>query len=367
MTVVPQSTGRPVILLADTDREYLRLLGSLLQESCTVRATHSAERALHAMTTHPLPDLVLLGINDPALHALPQETILPIPKPVHAFSLWTELRRRLPGRLPAPAGKLSQRRALVVEDDALLQQIVVEVLLDAGIGVQVASNGLEAMAILERECFDWILMDVQMPVMDGLAATREIRANPQQAERCIIALSCSDRETDRQDCLAAGMNDYLTKPVDPASLLAKLAEWIDQHSPSLAPDKVGSGKTDPTLAFDLAILDELAQGKLPRIQKYAHNFNTTVAAGLVKIDQALKNGELGVVRSEAHKLKSAARWVGAHALGTCCAELEKSTEHNLATAQQLAIDCSVHYTAFSLALNEHLAAFSSLEPNDPSS
>jgi CheY-like chemotaxis protein/HPt (histidine-containing phosphotransfer) domain-containing protein len=358
--------GAPVVLVIDADRDCLRLLGTLLQPCCTVRAANSAERALRAATTDPRPELILLGLDDPALQALPQTAVLRIAKPVHAFTLLAELRDRLPGRLPAPAGTLDGRRTLVVEDDPLLQQVTCEILRDAGVGTQVAADGGKALAALEHERFDWILMDLQMPVVDGLEATRAIRADARFTGHCIIAVSGSDLEADRQACRAAGMNDFLTKPIAPALLKAKLEQWLEQSAPPAA-EKSGSGDTATARILDLAALDALGQGNPARIEKYARYFISSGAASLAKIDQSLAGGDLAAARSEAHKFKSAARWVGGLALGNGCEALEKLPVDDLAAARQLAAACRVHYADLSRALIAQLPASSHPAPADPSS
>jgi signal transduction histidine kinase/DNA-binding response OmpR family regulator len=129
---------------------------------------------------------------------------------------------------------LSGSRVLVAEDNAINQQIVEHLLARLGVAVEFAGNGREAVdAVLKDQTrFDAVLMDVQMPEMDGLEATRLIRKQVDAAELPIIAMTAHAMETERQLCLEAGMNDHLTKPVDPKALTKTLGRWITSARPS---------------------------------------------------------------------------------------------------------------------------------------
>jgi CheY-like chemotaxis protein len=117
-------------------------------------------------------------------------------------------------------------RVLVVEDNIVNQRLTLTLLKRMGWTVSLACNGFDALAALERENFGLVLMDVQMPVMDGLTATREIRRRfAPGCQPAIIACTANSFPGDRETCLAAGMDDYLSKPVDPAEMSATLERW----------------------------------------------------------------------------------------------------------------------------------------------
>ena len=160
-------------------------------------------------------------------------------KPVNASLLFDTLMQPLEASgserrravTPAPAADelpLDIRGAsvLLVEDNELNQMVAMELLLDAGFAVDVAENGQIAIDHIERKHYDAVLMDMQMPVMDGETATRLLRGNPRYAQLPIIAMTANAMEADRQRCFAAGMNDHVAKPIEPAALWAALARWI---------------------------------------------------------------------------------------------------------------------------------------------
>jgi signal transduction histidine kinase/ligand-binding sensor domain-containing protein/ActR/RegA family two-component response regulator len=116
-------------------------------------------------------------------------------------------------------------RVLLAEDNPINQQLVIEILADVGISVTLASTGEEAVELATRESFDCILMDIQMPGMDGHVATARIRRQAQGAEVPIIAMTAHASAAFRDECLAAGMNDYITKPIDARVLIDTLSRW----------------------------------------------------------------------------------------------------------------------------------------------
>ena len=119
-------------------------------------------------------------------------------------------------------------RILLVEDDEVNQEIAAMLLTDVGLAVDIANNGVEAVDMAKQGDYALILMDMQMPVLDGLGATERIRRTPGLHDTPIVAMTANAFAEDKAKCLAAGMNDFVTKPVDPAVLFAKLVEWLPQ-------------------------------------------------------------------------------------------------------------------------------------------
>ncbi len=131
----------------------------------------------------------------------------------------------LPAAFPFLQG-IQGARLLLAEDNDLNQQVAVELLQDAGFVVEVAEDGRQALDLVQQRSYDAVLMDMQMPVMDGVAATRAIRELPQHAALPVIAMTANAMQQDKDACLAAGMNDHVAKPIDPEALFRTLARWI---------------------------------------------------------------------------------------------------------------------------------------------
>ena len=159
-------------------------------------------------------------------------------KPVTASSLFDVLMSHLnpeAGLAPAPVDvsvaeealpDFSGRRILLVEDNELNQEVAVSLLEGFQVAIDVAENGAAALDRLAQADYDLVLMDMQMPVMDGIAATQAIRGQSRFARLPIVAMTANAMATDRERCLAAGMNDHLAKPIDPEALTATLQRWL---------------------------------------------------------------------------------------------------------------------------------------------
>jgi|SRR5579871_2708580 len=120
----------------------------------------------------------------------------------------------------------SAPRILIVEDNLVNQKVVTAVLRKGGFTIEIANDGQEALNKLNARDFDLVLMDVQMPVLDGLEATRQIRSNPRWHSLPIVAMTAHAMSGDKERCLEAGMNGYISKPVHPAHLLAIVDEYL---------------------------------------------------------------------------------------------------------------------------------------------
>ena len=128
----------------------------------------------------------------------------------------------------------SGARLLLVEDNDMNQELATELLQQAGMTVVIANNGQESLDILAKDAaFDGVLMDCQMPVMDGYTATREIRKNPAFKELPIIAMTANAMAGDREKVIEAGMSDHIAKPLNVAEMYATIAKWV---KPAVAAD-----------------------------------------------------------------------------------------------------------------------------------
>ena len=241
---------------------------------------------------------------------------------------------------------LKDARILLVEDNTFNQQIALEMLEDVGSSVCLAANGQEALDLLRQTAFDCVLMDVQMPLMDGLEATRRIRADPRLNGLRVLAMTATATSEDRARCIAAGMDDFISKPIQPALMYRTIASWLPVHRLGLAPERERPAVRPafkPTLAGDPAVIDLSILAKLlgyhpEKVRKFAFKFLHNAQEGLSAMEVALKRGDLAQVRELGHRLKSPARTVGALGMGEMFASLEllpaSATDAvNLATAR----------------------------------
>jgi CheY-like chemotaxis protein/HPt (histidine-containing phosphotransfer) domain-containing protein len=249
-------------------------------------------------------------------------------------------------RTAAVMASLKDARILLVEDNTFNQQIALEMLEEAGSSVCLANNGQEALALLHQASFDCVLMDVQMPLMDGLEATRRIRADPELAALRVLAMTATATSEDRVRCLDAGMDDFISKPIQPALMYQTIANWLPaqraEHGGRQAPPprpRVPAFK--PTLAgdpavIDLSILAQLLGYNPQKIRKFAFKFLQTTQDGFDEIDSALARDDVARVRELGHRIKSSARTVGALGMAEICLALEQLPQDGLAPDQQLA-------------------------------
>ena len=144
--------------------------------------------------------------------------------------------RNIPDLTPShPEARLARefpgRRILLVEDEPINREIAEQILAEAGLSVETAEDGKQAVDLVRRNNYDLILMDVQMPTLDGLAATRQIRALPNGRQVPVIAMTANAYAEDRALCLAAGMDDFITKPASPELLFATVLSWLEKADP----------------------------------------------------------------------------------------------------------------------------------------
>ncbi len=224
-------------------------------------------------------------------------------------------------------------RVLLVEDNALNREVATELLVEAGLLVDMAEDGEQALARLREGSYEAVLMDMQMPVMDGLVATRAIRAMPGLASLPVIAMTANAMESDRQRCLAAGMNEHIAKPIDPRQLWATLLVWIKPRSASVARPRqlrVADVSVPPALlavpGLDVRIgLDRLL-GKTASYLGLLRRFAASQSAAERAIGEAISSGNSAEARRLAHTLKGLAATIGAQPLREAAARLELALE-----------------------------------------
>lgn len=231
-------------------------------------------------------------------------------------------------------------RVLLVDDNEINREIASEILDGVGLSVQTATNGQEALDLLAAEAVDLVLMDIQMPVMDGLQATRAIRQQPALAHLPVIAMTANAFEEDRQICLDAGMNGYLTKPVSPDSLYKLLAEFIPHdgtQAPEPLPAPAAPVQSEPATPAAAAASDgfdadgspinvdaglEFCGGRMPSYRRLLGRFCELKTGATRELLDALKSGDRETAERVAHSMKGVASTLGAFALSRVAEELE---------------------------------------------
>jgi signal transduction histidine kinase/DNA-binding response OmpR family regulator/HPt (histidine-containing phosphotransfer) domain-containing protein len=238
-------------------------------------------------------------------------------------------------------------RVLVVEDNDINQQVAVELLEAAGLRVELAAHGLEAVTKVGSApsgYYDLVLMDMQMPVMDGVAATREIRKRIRSSELPIVAMTANVMEAEREKCREAGMNDHVAKPIDPASLFGVLAKWMkprQQAAHVSAPSPVAARQIEATLDAGIRAIDGLDTGLgLRRVQgmqklylSLLHKFVAGQADADRRLSEALAAGDKGAAERLAHTVKGLAGTIGAADLQQRSAMLESAIRDDLPEAE----------------------------------
>jgi len=255
--------------------------------------------------------------------------------------------------------QLRGARILLAEDNEINQQIAVELLQGAGATITVANNGREAVEMLSNgpqpPPFDVVLMDLQMPEMDGYQATAKLQSDARFSSVPIIAMTAHATIEERQRCLAAGMVDHISKPIDPASLFETVGRFCKPPGPSAAanPRETSAGaklKNEPALSGgarpgtlqsshmtepeadpDLPAIEGLdtkdglarVAGNRKLYSKLLRQFGEQNGETIAQISDALKQGDVGVAERLAHTVKGVAGNIGAKPVQTAASKLEK--------------------------------------------
>ena len=262
-------------------------------------------------------------------------------KPVKAAALRSELARALGGveqpGAPAPAPAVAPRlRLLLAEDNAVNQKVAVLVLERFGQRPDVVGNGAEALQALQDRDYDLVLMDVQMPVMDGLEATRRIRAElPAQRQPKIVAMTANALSDDRERCLEAGMDGHLGKPVRPEDLMALLTATPAAVPAAPAPQPVDD-------AVDPGVLEALTSRLGPSGQALrAVLVDTWLGESESRVEQLRAGAQAGDgerVAATAHALRSGSAALGAQRLADACQRVELELRDGLALDLSAEVD-----------------------------
>jgi two-component system, sensor histidine kinase and response regulator len=269
-----------------------------------------------------------------------------LPKPITASSLYNGLVEAM-GLAPALVkaaksadgdGEFVGCRVLLAEDNETNQLVALELLGRLGIELDVAANGREAVEMVEGKPYAAVLMDMHMPVMDGLEATRRIRANPNFGPLPIIAMTANAMKTDRDACQAAGMNDFITKPIDRKTLVTSLRRWLPEtkgdppkrsEGPAAAAPSARPSRLPGSVRAELPGID--VQATLSRLEISYESLETMLIRfldsqknGVDKLRTAVERGDIQETQRQAHSLAGAAGNLGAGPLERAARLLESA-------------------------------------------
>ncbi|MGK5017947.1 response regulator [Janthinobacterium sp. HLS12-2] len=213
---------------------------------------------------------------------------------------------------------------LLVEDNEVNQEVAQHILNDAGIRVDIASNGAIALAKIEENAYDGVLMDCQMPVMDGYQATRKLRQDPRYSNLPVIAMTANAMVGDKEKCLDAGMNDFIAKPIDVAQLFGTLARWIAPATPQEMTAVVAQPEAELPVIAGLKMAEAMRRvgGNATLMRKLLDRFVETQFDAMQRIVAAIENNQLETAIREAHTLKGLAGNIGAGGLADSAARVE---------------------------------------------
>jgi two-component system sensor histidine kinase/response regulator len=283
--------------------------------------------------------------------------------PGHGSTFWFTARLAMPTPMPLieqTASKspdweraVGQEHAgatiLLAEDNPVNQEVAKELLISAGLHVDVAQHGAEAVSMAATHNYSLILMDMQMPVMDGLEATRRIRQLPGHARTPILAMTANAFATDRESCLAAGMNAHVAKPVNPDALFSALADWLPNTR--LMPQAHNRPAMTETMSIDdstlLAALKKIdgldlqrglhaLHGRLSQYWRLLLKFTDSHSGDFSEIRHHLNRNSRDEARRLAHSIKGAAGTLGIIHLQSTAASLETAI---LAQAPETEVSC----------------------------
>ncbi|MBI9075847.1 MAG: response regulator [Desulfatibacillum sp.] len=385
-TVPPSAalSGKKILVVDDNQSSRIALVNLLETWGCQCREAVGARSALdaikHALENHEPFDVALLDHTVPGMdggslarkimenqtnfgtalvimiplgspaEAYPDsiaDLTASITKPVRQSQLYSTLQEivsqeqhedhiAVPEPEKIPSVNIFGSSILLVEDNHVNQLVAKGILAKLGYRAHVVENGLQALQFLARQKVDLVLMDVQMPGMDGMEATRQIRAGQQNVlnpKVPIVAMTARAMKGDREKCLEAGMDDYVAKPIDPAALKAALARHIKG-----APVKAKQTTPATGTAFDRGSLEDRLGGDQDQMTMVLEIFLPDSVRQLKLIRQCLEDRNAEGLRASTHQLKGAAGNVGATAVFETLEKMENVPSENYWEGQENLFD-----------------------------
>ena len=346
--------------------------------------------AIKSLSLDPSPRVIMVtGSADPGVQLRAKETGLDayLLKPLSPSSLFDCILGLFGAGAVAGAGSsgmeerarahLAGARLLLAEDNEINQQVAQGVLEDIGIVLDIANNGVEALQLASQahaagKPYEAVLMDMQMPEMDGLSCTRELRRDARHAAMPIIAMTANAMAGDREACMAAGMNDHVAKPFNVDQLFATLMKWLPARGSAAPLQQLLSA---PAAAGELPRLpgvdtaQGLAQtgGKAARYLDMLQRFQRGQAEAPQQIEAAMRAGDQELAVRLAHTLRGTAGTLGAEGVQRMAAELEAALKSGNAAWRQRLGETQAQLAPLVAALAAHFGAADAAAAPSPSS
>ena len=326
----------------------IRELSTKLVPKFILATAHGRELLNDAQTASLFDAMVSKPLNSSAVFNAIMQVMRNTPAQARSIN-----QQAAPSKVMEVKARIQGAKILVVEDNEINQEVATGLLQEVGVTPLIASNGLIALEMMEQEKWDLILMDMHMPVMDGVTATTEIRKNPAYANIPIISLTANALQEDRTRCEVAGMNDHVTKPIDPEKLWAVLAKWISptghttttsvgQSTPAgtsmplTAPEQSGFDLPD-FVHLDKKLGLKQTLGKLDLYLSVLRKFLATQSLFGETLLAALDAGDWDQAERSAHTLRGTAASIGAIPLAEHAATLESALRRKIARNELHAI------------------------------
>ncbi|HEV2455430.1 MAG TPA: response regulator, partial [Verrucomicrobiae bacterium] len=368
--------GLRVLVVDDNAASRAALQDRFSRWGMTSMSAEDSNRALEILKAGEEFDIALLDVQMPGadgftlaaeIHQLPRAVLLPIvllvplgvrleppnsgripfinyaPKPIRTTQLFEAIRRALTNT-KAPVENASEAKRglpkaavqalsiLICDDNSINQKVATRILQQLGYKPDVVGNGVEALDALDKKQYDLVFMDVMMPEMDGLEATRQIRKRQEAAVSdnyksriIIIAMTAQAMQGDREKCLASGMDDYLPKPIRPGDVSGMIAKWTGPENgiktEAAATPAITPAAEAPPIEMDR--LSELADGDKDTLRELVELFTKQTTRQLSQLETAVRANKAEEVRHLAHSCKGASATMGMAPLAAIFYELEK--------------------------------------------
>jgi len=342
-------------------------------------------------TTEKIPSVVMVtafgidSIKEATTQQIVDDYLLKPVNPSTLFDVINNLLHLTPTRSKSEVGsmvdmsylrsKLNERRVLLVEDNEMNLDLAIELLQDVGLNISIARNGLEAIELVDLEVFDCVLMDIQMPEMDGLTATQKIRQNDRHKQLPILAMTAHAMKGEAEKSLAAGMNEHITKPIDPFVLYTALIKHIHKKDISI---QQTSADSLPYTIEGINLQDGLYRlgNKRASYEKLLRSYASVYGNIEEECNQLLRDKQVKPMAAYVHTLSGITGNIGAKELHERLAPLSSKLHHqaqenalqlsdeDIAACKQLASDISTLIQNINITLSNQVSNDAGKKPID---